>query len=91
MFDSMRLIDVSPVYRPEHTASENFQEKPAPAWLIDIASVASALDVGDDGSLFTLETVRNGHPESKAGDAYEPVWKYFFPEEKSNGRRETGR
>jgi hypothetical protein len=51
----------------------------------------SALDVGNDGSLNTLEAVRKKYPESKAGDAYESVWKRFFPEEKSNGRLETGR
>jgi hypothetical protein len=51
----------------------------------------SALDAGGDGSLLTLETVRTKYPESKAGDAYEAVWKRFFPDEKSNGRLETGR
>jgi hypothetical protein len=86
VFDSMRLIDVSPLYRPREAAPENFEEKPAPPWLADIASAVSALDTSGDGSLVTLETVRTKYPESKAGNAYESVWKRFFPEEKSNGR-----
>jgi hypothetical protein len=90
-FDSMRLIDVSPVYRPQEAAPQNFEEKPAPPWLVEIAGAVSALDVGNDGSLNTLEAVRKKYPESKAGDAYESVWKRFFPGEKSNGRLETGR
>jgi hypothetical protein len=91
VFDSMRLIDVSPVYRPQEAAPPNFEEKPAPPWFVEIAGAVSALDVGNDGSLNTLEAVRKKYPESKAGDAYESVWKRFFPEEKSNGRLETGR
>jgi hypothetical protein len=91
VFDSMRLFDVSPLYRPQEAAPKNFEEKPAPPWLAEIATAVSALDPGGDGSLLTLEAVRNRHPESKAGDAYESVWKRFFPEEKSNGRLETGR
>ncbi len=91
VFDSMRLFDVSPLYRPQEAAPENFEEKPAPPWLADIASAVSALDPGGDGSLLTLEAVRRKYPESKAGDAYESVWKRFFPEKKSNGRLETGR
>ena len=43
-------------------------------------------DTSGDGSLMTLEDVRKKYPESKAGDAYEAVWKRFFPEEKSDGR-----
>ena len=86
VFNSMRLIDVSPLYRPREAAPENFEEKPAPPWLADIASAASALDTGGDGSLMTLEDVRRKYPESKAGDAYESVWKRFFPKENSNGR-----
>ena len=70
---------------------KTFEEKPAPPWLADIASAVSAFDVGGDGSLITLEDVRRKYPESKAGDAYEAVWKRFFPDEKSNGRLETGR
>ena len=91
VYDTMRLIDVSPVYRPREAAPKNFEEKPAPPWLAEIASAVSALDVGGDGSLLTLEAVRKRRPESKAGDAYESVWKRFFPEEKSNERLETGR
>jgi hypothetical protein len=91
VFDSMRLIDVSPLYRPQEAAPETFEKKPVPLWLADIASAVSALDAGADGSLLTLEAVRRKYPESKAGDAYESVWKRFFPEEKSNGRFETGR
>jgi len=91
VFDRMRLIDLSPLYRPREAAPENFDKKPAPPWLVDIASAVSALDNTGDGSLLTLETVRERYPKSKAGDAYEAVWKRFFPEEKNNGRLETGR
>jgi hypothetical protein len=90
-FDTMRLIDVSQLYRPQEAAPETFERKPAPPWLGEIASAASALDAGGDGSLITLEDVRKKYPESKAGDAYESVWKRFFPDEKSNGRLETDR
>jgi hypothetical protein len=83
VFDSMRLIDVSPLYRTREAASENFEEKPAPPWLADIASAVSALDTSGDGSLLTLEDVRRKYPESKTGDAYESVWKRFFPEERT--------
>ena len=91
VFDSMRLIDVSPLYRTQEAAPEKFEEKPAPPWLADIASAVSASDPSQDGSLMTLEDVRRKYPESKAGDPYEAVWKRFFPDEKSNGRLETGR
>jgi hypothetical protein len=79
VFDSMRLIDVSPLYRTQRLAPENFEDKPAPQWLADTASAVSALDTSGDGSLLTLETVRQRYPESKAGDAYQAVWKRFFP------------
>jgi hypothetical protein len=91
VYDTLRLVDVSSFYRQQETAPEKFKEKPAPPWLADIASAVSALDVGGDGSLLTLEAVRKRHSGSKAGDVYESVWKRFFPEEKSNGRLETGR
>ena len=91
MLDSMRLIDISPLYRKRKTALENFEAKPAPPWLADIASAVSALDNTGDGSLLTLEAVRERYPKSKAGDAYEAVWKRFFPEEKNSGRLKTGR
>jgi len=42
-----------------------------------------------DGSLLTLETVRQKYPGSKVGDPYEAVWNRFFPG--SNGHFETGR
>jgi hypothetical protein len=79
VFDSMRLIDVSPLYRTQKPAPEKFEDKPAPPWVADIASAVSALDTSGDGSLLTLETVRKRYPESKAGDAYQAVWKRFFP------------
>jgi hypothetical protein len=79
VFDSMRLIDVSPLYRTQKTAPENFEDKPAPRWLADIAAAVSALDTTGDGALLTLETVRQRYPESKAGDPYEAVWNRFFP------------
>jgi len=66
-------------------APEKFEEKPAPPWMGDIAGVVS----GGDGSLLTLETVRQKYPASKAGDPYEAVWKRFFPER--GGRLQTGR
>jgi hypothetical protein len=80
VFDRMRLIDVSPLYRTREVAPEMLEDKPAPPWLVDIASAVSALDTTGDGSLLTLETVGKRYPESKAGDAYEAVWKRFFPE-----------
>jgi len=83
VFDSMRLIDVSPLYRTREPASEKFEEKPAPPWLAEIASAVSASDPSQDGSLTTLEDVRKKYPGSKAGDAYEAVWKRFFPDERS--------
>ena len=82
VYDSLRLIDVSPLYRPRaEAAPENFKAKPAPPWLADIASAVSASDPSQDGSLMTLEDVRRKYPGSKAGDAYESVWKRFFPDE----------
>ena len=87
VFDTMRLIDVSQLYRPQEAPPEKFKEKTAPPWLSDIASAVSALDVGGDGSLLTLETVRKRHPESKAGDPYEAVWKRFFPDDESTHHR----
>src|SRR5258705_6109642 len=81
--DSMRLIDVSPLYRKEEPPAMKVQQKPAPPWLADIASAVTALDNTGDGSLTTLEDVRSKYPESKAGDAYESVWKRFFPNERS--------
>jgi hypothetical protein len=83
VYDSLRLIDVSPLYRPREAAPEKLEEKPAPPWLADIASAVSASDPSQDGSLMTLEDVRRKYPESKAGDAYEWVWKRFFPDERS--------
>ena len=83
VFDNMRLIDVSQLYRPQEAAPENFEGKPAPSWLAEIASAVSALDVGGDGSLTKLEAVQKKYPKSKAGDAYESVWKRFFPDERS--------
>jgi len=83
VFDSMRLIDVSPLYRTKEFAPEKVEEKPAPPWLADIASAVSASDPSQDGSLTTLEDVRRKYPESKAGDPYESVWKRFFPDGRS--------
>jgi hypothetical protein len=87
VFDSMRLIDVSPLYRTQRPAPETFEDKPAPPWLADIASAVSALDTTGDGALLTLETVRKRYPESKAGDAYEAVWKRFFPDDPGTYQR----
>lgn len=79
VFDSMRLIDVSPLYRRREAATEKLEEKPAPPWLAELASAVSASDPSQDGSLTTLEDVRKKYPGSKAGEAYESVWKRFFP------------
>lgn len=79
VYDTIRLIDVSALYRPQEAAPEQFQPQPAPRWLADIAGAASALDPGGDGSLLTLKTVRKRYPKSKAGNPYESVWKRFFP------------
>ena len=81
VFDSVRLVDVSPLYRPQEAQTKNLEAKPAPPWLADIASAVSASDPSQDGSLMTLEDVRKKYPESKAGDPYELVWKRFFPDE----------
>jgi hypothetical protein len=81
VFDSVRLVDVSPLYRTQDDASKKLEAKPAPPWLADIASAVSASDPSQDGSLMTLEDVRKKYPESKAGDPYELVWKRFFPGE----------
>jgi hypothetical protein len=87
VFDSVRLIDVSPLYRQRKAGPEKLEEKPAPPWLADIASAVSAADPSQDGSLTTLEDVRRKYPESKAGDPYESVWKRFFPDERSTYQR----
>ena len=81
VFDSMRLIDVSPLYRTQHPAPEKFEDKPVPPWMADIAAAVSALDTTGDGALLTLETVRQRYPDSKAGNPYEAVWNRFFPKE----------
>ena len=81
VFDSVRLVDVSPLYRTQDDASKKLEAKPAPPWLADIASAVSASDPSQDGSLMTLEDVRKKYPESKAGDPYELVWKRFFPDD----------
>ena len=83
VFDSVRLIDVSPLYRSREDAPKKLAAKPASPWLADIASAVSASDPSQDGSLMTLEDVRRKYPGSKAGDAYESVWKRFFPGERS--------
>jgi predicted house-cleaning noncanonical NTP pyrophosphatase (MazG superfamily) len=81
VFDRMRLIDVSPLYRREEPPPIKFQEKSVPPWLADIAGAVSALDSTGEGSLLTLETVKNRYPKHKTGDFYEAVWKHFFPDE----------
>jgi len=81
VFDSVRLVDVSPLYRTQDDGSKKLEAKPAPPWLADVASAVSASDPSQDGSLMTLEDVRKKYPESKAGDPYELVWKRFFPDE----------
>jgi hypothetical protein len=82
VYDSLRLIDVSPLYR-RREAAPKLEEKHAPPWLAEIASSVSASDPSQDGSLLTLEDVRRKYPGSKAGDPYEAVWKRFFSHESS--------
>ena len=82
LFDSVRLIDVSPLYRSREDAPKKLEEKHAPPWLAEIATAVSASDPSQDGSLTTLEDVRKKYPGSKAGDPYESVWKRFFPDER---------
>jgi hypothetical protein len=81
VFDRMRLIDVRPLYRRQESASEKFEDKPAPPWLADIAAAVAPLDTTGDGVLLTLDTVKKRYPKSKTGDAYEAVWNRFFPDE----------
>jgi energy-coupling factor transporter ATP-binding protein EcfA2 len=83
VLDSMRLIDVSSLYRPQEAAPEKLEAKPAPPWLTELASAVSASDPSQDGSLITLQDVRRKYPASKAGDPYEAVWKRFFPDERT--------
>lgn len=87
VFDRMRLIDVSPLYRNQQAPPEKLEERPAPPWLADIAAAVSALDTSGDGALLTLETVRTRYPQSKAGDPYEAVWNRFFPDESATLKR----
>ena len=87
VFDNMRLIDVSQLYGPQEAAPENFEGKPAPSWLAEIASAVSAVDAGGDGTLTKLEAVREKYPKSKDGDPYESVWKRFFPDDRSAQQR----
>jgi conflict system STAND superfamily ATPase len=82
VFDSIRLIDVSPLYRQQETVPENFEGKPAPPWLADLASAVIAFDPSGEGNFITLEKVRKQYSQSKAGDPYEAVWKRFFPDER---------
>jgi len=81
VLDTMRLIDITPLCNMQESIPGRFEEKPAPAWLAEIASAASALDTSGDGSFVTLEAVRQKYPASKAGDPYEAVWKRFFPDD----------
>ena len=83
VFDRIRLIDVSPLYRTQEAAPEKFEDKPVPPWLAEIAAAVSALDTTGEGTLVTLETVRKRYPKSKAGDPYQAVWKRFFPDDRT--------
>ena len=78
VFDRMRLVDVSPLYRAKEATPEKFADKPVPPWLADIASAVSASDPTQEGSLMTLTDVQKKYPEDKSGNAYEAVWKRFF-------------
>ena len=76
------------------TPIANFKNTPGPIWLADLAAAVSALDAANDGSLLTLEQVRENRKKNekrKAAGPYDIVWQRFFPEEKSNGHLETGR
>jgi dipeptidyl aminopeptidase/acylaminoacyl peptidase len=87
VFDRMRLIDVTSLYRAQERAPEQSEDGPAPQWLADIAAAVSALDTTGDGALLTLETVRTRYPQSKAGDPYEAVWNRFFPADAATGKQ----
>jgi hypothetical protein len=85
VLDSLRLFDVSLLYRTRQPAPENFNEEPGPPWLGDIASAVSALDTNGGGSFLTLETLRKKYPESKAGKPMKRSGSVF-----SRGKRATG-
>jgi hypothetical protein len=81
----MRLIDaVRCIGRGGYTSK--VRRKTCASMVADIASAVSASDPSQDGSLTTLENVRKKYPGSKAGDAYESVWKRFFPDEHGTQR-----
>src|SRR5262249_17800904 len=84
-FDTMRLFDVSQLYRPQEAAPEKFEEKPAPP-----LAGRHCRRSERRGRLFAYSGNRaQKYPASKAGDPYEAVWKRFFPER--GGRLQTGR
>ena len=84
VFDRMRLIDVSPLYRTQEPAPEKFEDKPASPWLADIASSGERARHDWRWRVWLhWKRCKGGIPKSKAGDAYEAVWKRFFPEERA--------
>jgi hypothetical protein len=92
--DTLRVSDVSMLNDSHPTPIANFKNTPGPIWLADLAAAVSALDAANDGSLLTLEQVRENRKKNekrKAAGPYDIVWQRFFPEEKSNGHLETGR
>jgi hypothetical protein len=88
--DILRVSDVSMLNDSRPPPVANFKGTP-PIWLADLAAAVSALDAANDGSLLTLKQVRKKHQKQKGAGPYDIVWRRFFPEEKSNGRLETGR
>jgi len=91
--DTLRVSDVSMLNDTRPPPVANFKNAPGPIWLADLAAAVSAFDAANDGSLLTLEQVRENREKKekrKSAGPYDIVWQRFFPEEK-NGRLETGR
>jgi hypothetical protein len=84
VLDTLRVSDVSMVNDTRRTPVANFKPTPGPIWLADLAAAMSALDAANDGSLLTLEQVRENretNEKRKAAGPYDIVWKRFFPDE----------
>ena len=99
VFDSVRLIDVSPLYRPQEARTRKIRRKTCASMAGRHCQRSERAPIpSEDGSLMTLEDVRKKYPGSKAGDPYEAVWKHFFPDESqqidrlgSNAERPTSK
>ena len=78
VFDSMRLIDVSSLYRAQRQAPETFEDKPAPPWLADISSAVSALDPTGDGALLTRKRCERGLRKAKLATRIKQLEAFFY-------------